>query len=459
MEVSTTDVLPEDQELTLFPEDYGLLTDLYELTMIACYTGEGLDQRRASFELSVRSLPQGYGYLIAMGLAQVIDYLQKLSLTPNQIAKLQALEVFAQAPAGFWTLLADTRFSGDLWAVPEGTVVLANQPLLRVEAPLWQAQLIETYLLNVINYQTLIATKAARMRDAAGPQAKLLEFGTRRAFGPQASIWAVRAALAAGLDATSNVLAALKLNRVPSGTMAHSLVMGLTAIAGNEDQAFTAFHRYFPDATLLIDTYDTVAAARRLAAKVAAGQMQVRSVRLDSGDLVSLSKQVKALLPGVAIFASGDVDEWEITRLKAAGAPIDGYGIGTHLVTGEAVNGAYKLVEVDGIPVMKESSSKQTYPGRKQIFRKVMDNQLQADRLGLATEAAEAQEHPLLQLVIHQGERQQAPEPLRAIAQRTRTAVASLPIQARRLEDPVSPPVNISAELSALTKQVRHQSR
>lgn len=442
-----------DRELTVSHEDYGLLTDLYQLTMMACYCDQGLDQRQASFELSVRHLPKGFGYLIAMGLSQAVDYLTKLRFAPAQIAKLQATGIFTQVPDRFWALLAETRFSGDVWAVPEGTAVFANEPLLRVEAPLWQAQLVETYLLNTINYQTLVATRAARLRDIAGPKATLLEFGTRRAFSPQAALWAVRAALAAGLDSTSNVLAALQLGYKPSGTMAHSLVMALTAIAGSETQAFTAFHRCFPKASLLIDTYNTITAARKLAQKVQAGEIQLEGVRLDSGDLVILSQQVRALLPGVPILVSGDIDEWEIGRLQAAGACIDGYGIGTRLVTGSPVNGVYKLVEIDGVPVMKASSGKETYPGRKQIFRRLEGKQLQEDRLGLIEEAPQGE--PLLQLIIQQGQPTQSPETLRAIAERTRSSVTSLPAVTRQLEQPVSPTVQISAALGQLAQQTQ----
>lgn len=440
------DVLPE---LTLTAADYSLLTDLYQLTMVACYTGVGLEQKRASFELFVRSLPDNFGYLIAMGLAQALEYLDKLSFSHSQITALQATGIFANAPDSFWSLLAQMHFTGDVWAVPEGTAVFAHEPLLRIEAPLWQAQLVETYLLNTLNYQTLVATRTARIRDVAGSTATLLEFGTRRAFSPQASLWAARAALAAGMDATSNVLAALQLGQKPSGTMAHALVMALSAIQGSEEQAFTAFHRYFPGAPLLIDTYDPIAAAQRLAERLDAGEIQLAGVRLDSGDLVTLSQQVRSLLPGVSIFASGDLDEWEIARLKGAGACIDGYGLGTKLVTGTPVNGVYKLVEIDHIPVMKKSSGKLTYPGRKQIFRSCVKGQAR-DYLGLTTEALG---QPLLQLMVKQGQRLQQPETLAEIRQRTATSVASLPNETRRLDNPLPLPVKISDSLQELTQK------
>lgn len=448
----------DDLNLIPYPEDYSLLTDLYQLTMAACYTGESLEQRRASFELSVRTLPEGFGYLIAMGLAQALEYLEQLRFSREQIETLQSTGIFAKAPDRFWSLLETARFTGDVWAVPEGTAVFANEPLLRIEGPLWQAQIVETYLLNTINYQTLIATRAARLRDLIGPQSSLLEFGTRRAFSPQASLWAARAALAAGFDATSNVLAALKLGRKPSGTMAHALVMALTATQGSEMQAFSAFHHYFPGAPLLIDTYDPIEAARRLAEKLQAGDLELGGVRIDSGDLVSLSQEVRSLLPDIPIFATGDLDEWKIAHLKAAGACIDGYGIGTKLVTGTPVNGVYKLVEIDGKAVMKESSGKITYPGRKQIFRQFENERIEGDRLGLITEEPKSQESPLLQLIFKQGQRVQPSETLEAIAERTASSVASLPANVRQLHQPESIPLQISADLAALSLATRHHS-
>jgi nicotinate phosphoribosyltransferase len=455
--VTGFDEILEDRELTVSPEDYSLLTDLYQLTMAACYVGEGLDDRPASFELFARRLPEGFGYAIAMGLAQVLDYLEKFRFDPAQIQALESTGIFAGAPERFWTLLASTRFTGDVWAVPEGTAVFANEPLLRIDAPLWQAQLVETYLLNAINYQTLIATRAARLRDVAGPEAKLLEFGTRRAFGPQAAVWAARAALAAGFDGTSNVLAALKLGRKPVGTMAHALVMAVAALEGSEDEAFTAFHRYFPGAPLLIDTYDTLAAARMLADRVNSGEIQLEGVRLDSGDLAALSREVRSILPGVPIIASGDLDDREIAKLKSAGACIDGYGLGTKLVSGSPVNGVYKLVEIDGIPVMKEASGKVTYPGKKQIFRHFQNGKLLGDCLGLCGEENQISDFhiPLMELVFKDGKRVQEPESLEDIAKRTAASVASLPAQTRQLDNPISPPVEISTDLLSLTQKTK----
>lgn len=440
--------LPSPTHQWIAPEDRSLLTDLYQLTMAACYGAEGLDDRPASFEVFVRRLPAQFGYLVAMGLQEVLDYLLNFGFSEPQIAALQRTGIFDAVPLvdRFWDQLAQAQFSGNLWAVPEGTAIGANEPILRIEAPLWQAQLLETYILNVVNYQTLIATRSARLRDVAGPEAQLLEFGSRRAFGPQASLWAARAALAAGFNATSNVLAALQLGRKPSGTMAHALVMALTALEGSEDQAFAAFRRSYPQGALLIDTYDAIGAAQRLAAQ---GE-PVAAIRLDSGDLLSQARTIRALLPETKILVSGDLDEAEIARLRSAQAPIDGYGLGTKLVSGSPVNGVYKLVEIDGIPVMKEAEGKVTYPGRKQIFRGV-----EGDRLGLATETAQPGEIPLLELVLDRGQLVVQPDSLEQIAARTAASIARLPLEQRRIEGAIIPKIHYSNALLTLTETTR----
>ncbi|MGK7958817.1 MAG: nicotinate phosphoribosyltransferase [Crocosphaera sp.] len=444
-------MLTPNPSLTPSPQDYSLLTDLYQLTMAACYVGEDIAEKRASFELFVRRLPNDFGYLMAMGLAQGLQYLENLQFAPEQINYLKNTGIFDQAPPSFWSLLENQGFTGDVWAVPEGTAIFANEPLLRVEAPLWQAQIVETYLLNTLNYQTLIATRAARMRDMAGETAILLEFGTRRAFSPQGAIWAARAALAAGFDATSNVLAAKELKQQPSGTMAHALVMAIKALSGSEDQAFMEFNRYFPGATLLIDTYNTVAAAQRLAEN---RELEVKGVRLDSGDLGALSKKVRSLLPGVNIFASGDIDEWELKRLREEDATIDGYGVGTRLVTGNPVNGVYKLVEIDNIATMKQSSHKMTYPGRKQIFRCYDNGIIKSDRLTLVDEESEVGEIPLLELVMKEGKLTQEVESLDTIRQRVQASLNSLPQGIHKITEPSSIQVKISQPLETLRQSL-----
>jgi nicotinate phosphoribosyltransferase len=437
--------------LNLSEEDYSLLTDLYQLTMTACYVGEGIDDKPASFEMFARRLPDNFGYLIAMGLAQVLDYLENIRFSKTQIAALRDTNIFNNAPEAFWSLLQSASFTGDVWAVAEGTAIFPYEPILRIEAPLWQAQLVETYILNAINYQTLIATKAARIRDVAGKSAQILEFGTRRAFSPQAALWAARAAIAAGFDSTSNVLAAVRLGCKPSGTMAHALVMAIDAVEGSEDEAFAAFGRYFPNSPLLIDTYDTLEAAKRLARQ----GNKVAGVRIDSGDLVSLSQQIKALLPETKIIASGDLDEYEIDRLLKNKAVIDGYGIGTKLVTGAPVNGVYKLVEIDGIPTMKKTSQKVSYPSKKQVFRQVENGTIVRDRLGLvenlpANRASDSSEKGLLELVMQQGKRVKEIENLEEIKRRTIASVAMLPINCRRIDRPETIALDIAPDLQNL---------
>lgn len=398
MTITQQTVAPSTLESLPQENDYSLLTDLYQLTMTACYVGEQLDQRPASFELFVRKLPKSFGYLIAMGLTQALEYLHNLHFSPAQITALQKLKVFAKAPDAFWQLLAEARFTGKVWAVPEGTAIFAHEPMLRIKAPLWQAQLVETFLLNTINYQTLIATRSARLRDVAGLDATLLEFGTRRAFSPQAALWAARAAIAAGLDTTSNVLAAVQ----------------------------------------------------QLAAKVESGKMVVPGIRLDSGDLVAMSQLIKKLLPTTKVFASGDLDEWEIARLRSAGAKIDGYGLGTKLVTGQPVNGVYKLVEIDGQPTMKKAAGKQTYPGQKQIYRQFSQGQWQGDRLGLAAIGQAG----LLELVMADGQQLIPSDSLGQIRDRTQRNVASLPAAVRGIDQPPDIQVEIAPDLATLIQDL-----
>lgn len=444
----------KNQLSSLTQENLSLLTDLYQLTMTACYVGEHIAHKTASFELFVRRLPEGYGYLIAMGLEQVLDYLENFHFTPEQINYLQNTGIFKDSPSDFWELLASAQFTGDVWAMSEGTAIFQNEPFLRITAPLWQAQLIETYLLNTINYQTLIATRSARLRDIAGDKKQLFDFGTRRAFSPQASLWSARASILGGLDATSNVLASMQLGINPVGTMAHALVMAITGLSGSEDEAFSAFHRYFPQASLLIDTYDTTLAIQRLIEQIKTGKMTLSGVRLDSGDLTQLSQYIKSLLPHLKIIASGDLDEYEIQRLQQEGAKIDGYGIGTKLVTGTPVNGVYKLVEIEGTPTMKKSQDKQTYPAIKQIFRYYESGKMQFDRIALATENPQKNEISLLQPVMSAGKRLLQPESLKIIKSRTRESVLSLPNEVRCL--PASPvyPLYISSDLMDLTRNL-----
>src|SRR5215470_7841844 len=351
----------------------GLSTDLYELTMAAAYFEEGINER-AVFELSVRHLPPPRRYLIVAGLEQAVEYLSALRFTDSDIHYVRALPAFKKVSAEFFQYLKEMRFTGDLWAMPEGTAAFAMEPLLRVEAPIVEAQIVETFLLSVLNFETLIASKAARMVAAARGRG-IVDFGTRRAHGAEAGLLAARAAFIGGCAGTSNVEAGSMLGIPVFGTVAHSFIMAFD----DEAAAFQAFLDVFPDnSTLLLDTYDTIASAKMLTRRFGPA---VQSVRLDSGDLLDLSKRVRQILDqggmkDTRIFASGDLNEYKIQNLLENGAPIDSFGVGTELTTSfdwPALGGIYKLVALfrDGVPVpkVKLSPDKATYPGAKQVWR------------------------------------------------------------------------------------------
>jgi nicotinate phosphoribosyltransferase len=369
----TADNSTMTQGLCLDEHHFGLLTDLYELTMAAGYYVHGLAEQRATFELWVRRLPACRNYLVAAGLAQVVHFLQHFSFAAEQIDYLRRLPVFQEVPASWFDVLAGLHFDGDLWAVPEGTVVFAGEPLLRVTAPLMIAQIIETYLLTTLTVQTLIASKAARVVTAAGGR-PVIDFGSRRAHGPQAGLLAARAAYLGGCSGTSNVEAARLLGIPAVGTQAHAWIMAFD----DEVEAFRRFGQVFPNhCTLLIDTRDTIQGVRHALASGVAMQ----AVRLDSGDLLALSKEVRAILDDagrrdVKIVASGDLNEYKIRDLLAAGAAIDVFGVGTELVTSRdepSLNTVYKLVEQETpqgpVGRFKRSQGKETYPYAKQVYR------------------------------------------------------------------------------------------
>jgi nicotinate phosphoribosyltransferase len=333
------------QPLNLDDRHLGLVTDLYELTMAAGYHVYGMADQRATFELWVRRLPSCRNYLVAAGLEQAIHYLQHLCFAPEQIAFLREHPAFRHVPNDWFERLTNLRFECDVWAIPEGTVVFAGEPLLRVSGPLMQAQLVETYLITTLTAQTLIAAKAARVVTAAQGRA-VFDFGSRRAHGPQAGLLAARASYIAGCAGTSNTEASRLLGIPSLGTQAHSWIMAFS----DEQEAFRKFGQVFPDnSTLLIDTYDTIRGVRHALASGVAMQ----AVRLDSGDLTQLSKEVRAILDeagrrDVKIVASGDLNEYKIRDLLAGGAPIDLFGVGTELATSRdepSLNFVYKLVE------------------------------------------------------------------------------------------------------------------
>jgi len=326
----------------------GPITDLYQLTMMAGYHATGMAGKIATFELFVRRLPPHRAYLVFAGLEQALGDLCSLAFSAEQIEGIRRFPAFTNADPAFFTMLGSLRFQGDVWSVPEGTVVFPGETLLRVTAPLPQAQWIETFLLASISYTTLVASKAARVVTAARGRS-LLDFGARRGHGPHSGLLAARASYIAGFDGTSHAEAARLLGIPASGTMAHSWVQSFDS----EEEAFAAYARVFPGATtLLIDTYDTLEGAR----KAAEIEPPIQAVRLDSGDLSTLSREVRQILDqhdrcSVKILASGDLDENEIDRLLVAKAPIDGFGLGTELITSRdapALSMVYKLVEIEG---------------------------------------------------------------------------------------------------------------
>ena len=329
------------------PESLGAITDLYQLTMMAGYHAAGIEGSRAVFELFVRRLPQGRSYLVFAGLEQAVEDLTRMRLGPEQVEALRRWPTFAHVDPGWFDALPDLRFRGDVWSVPEGTVVFAGEPIVRVETTIAEAQWIETFLIASVAYPTLVASKAARIVEAARGHS-LFDFGTRRGHGPMAGMIAARASYLAGFAGTSNVEAALRLGIPCSGTMAHSWVQAFA----DEPTAFAAFARTFPGATLLVDTYD-VARGVEHAARV---EPPVAAIRIDSGDLDVESRKARGILDSlgrgaVTIVASGDLDEWSIDRLVSAGAPIDAFGVGTELVTSRdapALSMVYKLVAIDG---------------------------------------------------------------------------------------------------------------
>ena len=431
-----------------------LSTDLYELTMAGGYYTHG-EAGRATFELWVRELPSQRGYLVAAGLDQALHYLEKLRFESEEIDYLRTVPALRDVPRAFFDeYLPGLRFSGEVWAMPEGTPVFAQEPLLRVTAPLAEAQIVETALLATILFQTLIASKAARVVEAARGR-PVIEFGTRRAHGTDAGRLAGRAAFVGGCAGTSNVETGYRFGIPISGTMAHSWVM----THRTEEEAFARYSDvYGEQSVLLIDTYDTVEGARRI---VRAG-LTPTAVRLDSGDLESLSREVRSVLDAgglrsTRIFASGDLDEFRVARLVDAGAPIDAFGVGTALSTSSdvpALGGIYKLVETerDGrlVPTMKLSPAKRTHPGRKQVWRTMPGQTAQGDVLGTADEPGPADADALLACVMRDGRRLEDPPTLPEIQAHRRKLMAALPAGVRHLETPETYPVRVSPGLDAL---------
>lgn len=424
-----------------------LLTDLYQLTMMQAYLDRGMDEP-AVFELFVRKLPAQRNFLVAAGLEQALDFLEWLARQGGfSDGLLERLRAF--------------RFTGDVDALPEGTVFFADEPVLRVTAPLPQAQLAESRLLNIVHLQTLIASKAARIVLAAGGR-KLVDFGMRRAHGAEAALFAARSAWLAGFDGTATAQAGLQYGIPVFGTMAHSFVQAHRS----EREAFEDFARARPHRpVMLVDTYDTEAAVAGLIdlyPKLAAEGIDVGGVRLDSGDLGAHAKAVRAMLDAaglrqVTVFASGNLDEQRIARLLADGAPIDGFGVGTALDTSSdapTLDAVYKLQSYAGVARRKRSEGKATWPGIKQAWR-LYDAQgrFAGDRVGLADEAGDGE--ALLQPVMRAGRRLPSAGTLAQARSRCAAQLARLPEALRALEPAASPyPVEISDTLRALAREV-----
>lgn len=427
-----------------------LLTDLYQLTMGASYLANGITGE-AAFELFTRRMPPDRNFLMVAGVEDAIDFLERLRLDDDAIAYLRALNLF---PEQFLAYLEGMRFTGDVWAMPEGELFFPDEPVLRVTAPIIEAQFVETFLLNLIGFQSLIASKAARVTLACAGR-PYSDFSARRDHGQDAALLTARASYIAGADSTSNVQAGQYYGLKLSGTMAHSYVLSFD----REVEAFIAYLRSYPNGTtLLIDTHDTIEGAQLAIQAMEETGIRARAVRIDSGDLLELSRGVRKVLDNagyedVQIVVSGDLDEWRIAEMLAAGAPIDGFGVGTQLGTGgdaPSLGVVYKLVADEHGPKMKHSPGKATLPGAKQVYRQERAGRIQQDILALADEPAH-EGRPLLEPLMRGGRRLREREPLTAARARAEQSLAKLPEEFRSMREAASGyPVRRSDALEAL---------
>ncbi len=437
------------------PGSSPLLTDLYQLNMIEAYLAHG-ESRTAVFELFVRKLPARRGFLMAVGLEQALEFLEHLRFSSDEIDWLKSTGKFSRGTLAY---LADLRFTGDVHAMPEGTLFFANEPILRVTAPLPEAQLVEARLINILHFQSLIASKAARM-VLASPGKLLVDFGLRRAHGAEAGLMAARASYIAGFAGTATVLAA-KLFDIPVfGTMAHSYVQA----HDSETVAFERFAHARPQGLVfLIDTYDTEAAVRKvvaLAPQLKAADISISGVRLDSGDLIVLSKNVRRILDegglaDVTIFASGGLDEDQLMAMARADAPIDGFGIGTSLTTSSdapALDCAYKLQEYAGSPRRKHSVGKATWPGRKQVWRRYGPGGRMAGDT-LSVEDDDQKGEPLIHPVMQAGKRVARSPTLEETRAHAARELQLLPPPLRKLKPGATHAVQVGEALVDLSAQ------
>ncbi len=425
-----------------------LLTDEYQLAMADSYLAHGIADDPVAFELFVRVLPAHRGYLVAAGLERACEYLTGLRFSQESLDYLRTSGTSSEALVRH---LATLRFTGDVDAVPEGTVVHAGEPILRVEGGRLACQLAETFLLNQVNFQTMIASKAARIVAAAGGR-PVIDFGFRRAHGADAGLLAARSAYIGGCVATATVAAGYEWGIPTSGTMAHSYVLAFPT----DVEAFCAFLRDHPDrSTLLIDTRDALEGARAACRAAHLTGIVPQAVRLDSGDLADVTRAVRRILDdggctATRIVCSGDLDEYRIERLLAAGAPIDGFGVGTALTTSSdapTLGGVYKLVWSAGRPVMKAAGTKSNLPGRHQVFRTP-----EGDTIALAGEDLPGE--PLLEPVMRAGRLLEPLPELADVRRRAAAQVGALPAATRALADPEPMPPRLSARLSALEKEL-----
>jgi len=436
--------------------DNALLTDLYQLTMLHGYHSAAME-KTAVFEFFVRKLPARRGFLVAAGLEQAVEYLENFRFTDDDLAWAKESGLFN---AEFIDYLAELTFTGDVDAMPEGTIFFPDEPIIRVTAPLPQAQLVESRLINLLHFQTLIASKAARCVLAA-PGKMLVDFGFRRSHGAEAGLLAARASYVAGFTGTATVAASPSFGIPVFGTMAHSFVQAF----GDERAAFEHFARVQPDnVVLLIDTYDTEAAALKavdIASLLKAEGITIKAVRIDSGDLAVHAKKVRKILDdggleGVGIFASGGLDEYRVAALLRAGAPIDGFGIGTALDTSADapyLDCAYKLQEYADRARRKRSEGKATWPGRKQVFRSYdSTGSMSGDLLTLEGERGEGE--ALIIPVMKGGRAIDPPEPLDTIRRRVAEQLRRLPEPLRTLDDPFSYRVTVDDSVKRLAAEV-----
>ncbi len=428
--------------------------------MNAAYIDNGKEDEIASFEMFIRTLPPDWGYLIATGIDEAIDYALKVRFTDDDIAYLQRLNTFND---DYLDYLRHFRFEGDITALNEGTPITADSPIMRVTAKRPQAQLLETALLNIVNFQTLIASKASRVVNAAG-KAKVIDFGLRRAQGFDAGVKGARAEYIGGVEATSNVEAAREYDIPPSGTMAHSFVMGFP----DEADAFRAYAHTFPkNSVFLIDTYDTLSGAGKAA--MVAKEMEFKgnhlsAVRIDSGNMEGLSRQIRGLLDEedlgyVKIVVSSDLNEYKIDAYTKDDAPVDFYGVGTEMITAKpvsALSGVYKLVEDNYGPRIKLSDSKRTYPGRKQLCRITAEDGVYLHDL-LQLEDEQSVGIPLLEPAVEGGRRIRRTRILRDIREYSMGCVAKLPVECRKIVAAKPYQLEISDKLQSLTEELTRQ--